>query len=847
MIRLRRDPFLVVCILFALVTSCRTARAQSVTATLKGTVSVTAAGQSARPELFQGATLTLVNRDIKASTFRTTSGATGDFTFRDLPAGNYNLTVQAQGFPPAAREISLVTGGALVVEFVLTPSVTEAVTVRQEEGLLSAGDTVTSNTIRADKLEELPLRADNYQGALPLTPSIVRDASGRDHIKGTGAGESSYTVNGADVTDPVTGNLAFDIPLEAAANVHVEDNPYSAEFGRTTGGVSNLETRTGGDKFKLGATRVFPTFHAVIGGKLDSFRPRITFEGPLIKKRISFLQAFEYRFSRIYVPSLSPPHDNSTSEAFNSFTQLDVAINNTNRLKFAAAFFPERKRFVGLNTFNPPNTTPNTKQRGKLLSVSEQAIFPNQSFLASLFAYKTFSLDVFGQGAGGLILFPDQNAGSYFANTSRSAARSQWQEQYFFRTLNLFGQHSLRIGGEFDHTRLSARFDFNPIQIRRRDRTLSKRIDFAGPTFINRPLTEVAGFVQDRWVINPRITLEGGLRFDENNISSQLDISPRISLMYLPFSDDRTIIRAGIGLFYDRSPLSNRYFELQSLNDDNDETNPIPIRLNATNFPMRIVTIYAPDGQTVIDGPRRYMNVSRGRLEDANSLRWSLQLDRRLAKHLTLRGGFLHRYTQDLPIVYPQPLRNGNGVMILKSSGIARYREVQLLALYDSPRFHNWTISYVWSRAQGSLNTSDNILSDFPAFVVRPDVYATLPFDIPHRLLAYGDIKVPHGFVVMPAVEIRSGFPFSFVDDRLNYVGTPNHARFPIYMSLDTTILKSFTVPFLDKKARAGVILFNLTNHFNPRDVQSNVGSLHLGEFFNSLGTSVRAKFELDF
>lgn len=66
---------------------------------------------------------------------------------------------------------------------------------------------------------------------------------GTDHIKGTRAGENAYTVNGADVTDPVNGTLAFDIPPEAAASVHVEENPYSAEFGKATGGASNLETK----------------------------------------------------------------------------------------------------------------------------------------------------------------------------------------------------------------------------------------------------------------------------------------------------------------------------------------------------------------------------------------------------------------------------------------------------------------------------------------------------------------------------------------------------------------------------------------------------------------------------
>src|SRR5207245_457199 len=260
-------------------------------------------------------------------------------------------------------------------------------------------------------LEDLPLRADNYQGALPLTPSVVRGMDGGDHIKGTRAGQNSYTLNGADITDPVNGNLAFDIPLEAAANVHVEDNPYSAEFGRTTGGSSNLETKTGGEKFKFGASRVIPTFHRIIGGKIDSFRPRLTFSGPVIRKRLNFVQSFEYRFSRTYVPSQLAPRDNSTAEAFNSFTQLDLTVNKRNTLKFVGALFPEKKRYVGLNTFNPQETTANTKQRGELISLTEQAIFRDESFLSSLLAYKTLEFDVFGQGTTPLTLLPDCNTG----------------------------------------------------------------------------------------------------------------------------------------------------------------------------------------------------------------------------------------------------------------------------------------------------------------------------------------------------------------------------------------------------------------------------------------------------
>ena len=233
-------------------------QAQGLTGSIKGTVSATAGDPSARKELVPGARLTLVNRDLPSAAFKTVTDDTGAFVFLDLPAATYTLTAEANGLPSATSEIRLTTGAALVVDVVLTASVTESVTVRDQEGLLSTGEVTTSNTVRVEKLEQLPLRADNYQGALPLTPGVIRGLDGGDHIKGTRAGQNSYTVNGADITDPVNGNLAFDIPLEAAASVHIEDNPYSAEFGKTTGGASNLETKSGGDKFKFGSARIFP-------------------------------------------------------------------------------------------------------------------------------------------------------------------------------------------------------------------------------------------------------------------------------------------------------------------------------------------------------------------------------------------------------------------------------------------------------------------------------------------------------------------------------------------------------------------------------------------------------------
>src|ERR1700682_2483879 len=157
----------------------------------------------------------------------------------------------------------------------------------------------------------------------------------------------------------------------------------------------------------------------------------------------------------------------------------------------------------------------------------------------------------------------------------------------------------------------------------------------------------------------------------------------------------------------------------------------------------------------------------------------------------------------------------------------------------------DWNASYVWSTARGDLNTVDNFLGDFPAFVVRPNQYGPLPFDVRHRLLFYGEIKTRYDIIISPVAEIHSGFPFSLVNDQLDFVGPRNGAgRVPAFIAFEAQVTKGFRIPKFEKhKARIGIAVFNITNHFNPRDVQNNLGSQQVGEFFNSLGTSIRGKF----
>lgn len=824
------------------------ARSFAVTGSIKGTVSAATGGGDNASTLLAGARLTLANRDLPEQMFNIVTNEAGQFAFLDLPAAVYILTAEADGLPRVTREINLATGASLIVDVVLTAQVSESVLVRDEEGLLSTAETTTVNTIRSQTLTNVPLRAENFQSSLLLTPGAVRTPDGMDHLKGARAGQSLYTVNGVDAVDPVTGALAFDIPIEAASSVQIEENPYSAEFGRLIGGAINLETKSGDNKFRFNAARFFPTFRRIAGGKLDSFRPRVTISGPVMRDRLFFLQSFEYRFSRARVAGLKDQPNDTINQAFNSYTQLDLNLNKSNRLKLVGALFPQKMRYVGLNTFVPQEATPSITQRGALFSISEQAIFRNESFLASTLSYKEFSVDVIPQGTQPLTIFPDTSAGNYFADARRRAPRLQWQETYYARPFQFGGQHSIKLGAEFDRTRVSARFVDESIFIRRLENTLAERIDFAGGGIAPARVTnEVAAFIQDRFIVNGRLTLDAGLRFDRDSLVQRGNVAPRFAFLLLPFKNNRTILRGGAGLFYDRTPLSVGYF---------------------TALPERTVTDYAPDGVTPINAPRRFVNLVDGRLRNPRSTRFSLQLDRGLTKNFIARIGYLQRNTTNEFIIAPlanSPNLNllgsnlfganasASNALLLNSAGNSRYRELQVLATYDGRRAGNFTASYTRSSARGDLNAINEILGDVQPIVIRPNERGPLSFDAPHRLLAYGEIRAPSDLRISPVIEVRSGFPFSLVNERLEYVSRRNEAgRFPTFVSLDLQVTKGFKLPFKlpiieNKRLRAGVAVFNITNHFNPRDVQQNINSPRAGQFFNSLGTSVRGKLELDF
>jgi hypothetical protein len=68
-------------------------------------------------------------------------------------------------------------------------------------------------------------------------------------MKGARTSQNGSLVNSADVTDPATGTTAINIPIDVVSSIHVLSTPYDPEYGKFTGAVANVETRSGDFKF----------------------------------------------------------------------------------------------------------------------------------------------------------------------------------------------------------------------------------------------------------------------------------------------------------------------------------------------------------------------------------------------------------------------------------------------------------------------------------------------------------------------------------------------------------------------------------------------------------------------
>ena len=178
-----------------------------------------------------------------------TTSTNGDYIIPFLPAGDYTVTFQLQGFQTLKRTTPLTMAETLPLDVGLTlATVAESVTVSGQSPEIVTTANIASN-FKKDTLERLPVgRALN--DAVLLAPGVAGNGpSGNIMMAGGLSFESQYLINGVVVNENLGGQALNLFIEDAIQETKVSTGAISAEYGRFGGGVVNMITKSGGNAF----------------------------------------------------------------------------------------------------------------------------------------------------------------------------------------------------------------------------------------------------------------------------------------------------------------------------------------------------------------------------------------------------------------------------------------------------------------------------------------------------------------------------------------------------------------------------------------------------------------------
>ncbi|MDN3379858.1 MULTISPECIES: TonB-dependent receptor [unclassified Pseudoalteromonas] len=185
----------------------------------------------------------------------------GQFNLNSIPVGQYNIRIEQQGYQTSElKDVTIGIGKSSSLEIEMTKGDVEVISVT---GSRIARVDVTSSeasfNISAEELNRLPVAPDITSVAL-LAPGVnlgdsrFSDAKGNSlaSFGGASQAENVYYVNGLNMTNFRNGVGGASIPFLAYKDFQVKTGGYSAEFGRSTGGVISSVTQSGSNEFKFG-------------------------------------------------------------------------------------------------------------------------------------------------------------------------------------------------------------------------------------------------------------------------------------------------------------------------------------------------------------------------------------------------------------------------------------------------------------------------------------------------------------------------------------------------------------------------------------------------------------------
>jgi hypothetical protein len=751
----------------------------------------------------------------EAAVQTTVSGASGSFGFQVAP-GSYRLDAELDGFQPVSRELRVVAPTVLpdivmaVAEFSTETTVVATLPTEVQPSQFGA-----PATIAAQVIENAPAHTHSYQDMLPLVPNVVRGPDGLVSVAGARAPQGVVLVNEVPSSDVASGDPVAAVPLDAVENVQVITTGFPAEFGLSTGGVTTINTRPGGDTFHVEANSLDPRPRLAHGGVhgFEAWEPNTSIRGPIAKDRAWFAQSFDYHWEKTRTGTVDGNQDRR-QRGFTSFSQVDVKISDRRTVTGWMNARTEHVEGEHLGAFTPLGTVPDA-DRTSVGGALVDRVALGLSTVETRGSVRRDAASLWPAAQGAYLVGHDVTRGGYFGAVNRRAW-SAGAASVYSRAL---AHHVLKAGASFDRRQIDGFEHDSPVTYLRSDMVPAQVVDFLGTGTYCATSTRFGAFIQDAWELTPGVRVDVGARVDHDTGAGTL-ASPRAGITWK--ATERATVSAGAGLYGSDVPLTALAF---------------------TGYQSRRVTLYDESGSPVGE-PLTYRNRSAADLSIARARIWSARVDWRLSQEWQLRTGVQERRGTHELIVAPA-IVGGETVALLSATGESRTRSFEATAGYrPAHRPHQVYVSYVRSESRGSTNDFAQLEGLFKDPRLDPAETAALPADVPHRLLAWSVFSLPARITVAPFLDVRSGFPYSAVNDDWTYAGPRYSRQYPFFASLDVVVNKVVTLP-RGARARVGIKLYNVAGRGNGREVQTDIARADFGRTYNALGRQVRGVFEI--
>lgn len=682
--------------------------------------SVTSGTLSGRIEDAQGAsvsgvTVTATHLETNHQ-LSTTSDVEGRYRFPYLRTGDYDLKIEADGFEPLTKQLTVLVGQALDLPIKLNVAgVTAQVNIGGSDvPVIETVRTQITETIRPREINELPLNGRNFLDLALLIPGVSPTNTGSNQrfaetsaVPGQGisiAGQrnlyNSFVLDGVSANDDAADLTGTYYSEEVIDQFQVVTSGGIAEFGRASGGVVNMLTKSGTNDWHGGLygfirNQRFDARNPLAPAKdlLTQAQYGGTISGPIRHDRTFFFTNFEQtrrNYSAVVTidPILVGSINNrlratsyggslintgvvpASFDTTNFFARIDHNINSRNQLS-------ARYSLYHINAVNSRNVGGlNAVSRGTGLNDTDQTVqvnnvttFNARTLNEARFQYTNSRLDAPVNDTVGPAININGIANLGIATFSPQA-----------RDINLLeavdnvstqrGAHTLKAGGNFLYNRVNIFFpgalegvyQFASMNAFLAGNYQTFQQAFGVPSQLQSN-PNVGMFAQDEWRVRPDLTINAGLRYDlqflPDPIQTDTDnISPRLGIVWAP-GDRKTVIRASFGLYYDRIPLRATSNALQR-----DGSKYIVVQLSPTQpgapvFP----NILSVQPATLPTKP----NITRidPNIESSYSQQANFQIERELPGNAVVSVGYLH--VRALHLILS---RNANVPTVPVSAGI---------------------------------------------------------------------------------------------------------------------------------------------------------------------------------